>query len=68
MVLAHYEIKDDAIIIPRDELQRWAEHYHQVWGEYLLKNRPEIPVQAYLYCGKTEVLLDLLKHFEPLEG
>lgn len=40
MVLENCKIQDGCLVIPRAELQHWAELYHAVAGEYLHKDPP----------------------------
>ena len=68
MVLNDCKIENDCLVIPRDVLRRWAEIYCDIKGEYLEKCGEDLPSSFHFYSGKLEVVLDLLKHFEPLEG
>lgn len=62
MVLQNYEVDGDNIIITKDELEKWRDHYQ---NEADTKGRGKI---GWFYLGKREVLIDILKMFEPLEG
>lgn len=62
MVLRDYKIEEDYIKISKAELEELAEHYCNVASE---KGRGKI---GWFYLGKREVLIDILKMFEPLEG
>lgn len=62
MVLQNYEVDGDNIIITKDELEKWRDHYQK---EANTKGRGKI---GWFYLGKREVIIDILKMFEPLEG
>ena len=62
MVLQNYEVDGDNIIINKDELEKWRDHYQ---NEANTKGRGKI---GWFYLGKREVIIDILKMFEPLEG
>lgn len=66
MVLENCKIQDNCLVIPREELLRWAELYHAAAGEYLQKDPPNLDPMFDFYIGKVEVLLDMLKLFEQL--
>jgi intein-encoded DNA endonuclease-like protein len=62
MTIQDYKIDGDYICIHKKELEEFAEHYH---NEAMKKGRGKI---GWFYLGKREVLIDMLKHFEMLEG
>lgn len=62
MVLQNYEIDGDNIIITKAELEKWRDHYQD---EANTRGRGKI---GWFYLGKREVLIDMLKMFEHLEG
>lgn len=62
MVLQNIEIDGDNIIITKSELERWRDHYQEVANR---RGRGKI---GWFYLGKREVMIDILKMFEPLEG
>lgn len=62
MVLENYEIDGDNMIITKAELEKWRDHYYSVASE---KGKGKI---GWFYLGKHEVIIDILKMFEPLEG
>lgn len=62
MVLQNIEIDGDNIIITKSELERWRDHYQE---EANRRGRGKI---GWFYLGKREVMIDMLKMFEPLEG
>ena len=62
MVLKDYKIDGDYICISKQELEEFAEHYYNV---AIGKGKGKI---GWFYLGKREVLIDILKMFEPLEG
>lgn len=65
MVLQNYEIDGDNIIITKDELEKWRDHYYQLACHHKTNNDA---FRQALYGGKHSVMCDLLKMFEPLEG
>lgn len=60
-----YEISEDGekITITKKALEEWRNHYDKVRKHY--GERSNV---AWMYLGKTDVFVDLLKMFEPLEG
>ena len=62
MVLKDYKIEGDCIKISKAELEKWRDHYT---NEAETRGRGKI---GWFYLGKREVLIDMLKMFEPLEG
>ena len=60
MVLQDYKIDGDYICISKAELESFRDHYHNVALE---KGKGKI---GWFYLGKREVMIDILKHFEPL--
>lgn len=59
-----YEITDDAITIKKDVLEQWRDHY---FNNALDKELSEHFWKKMFYLGKHELIVDLLKMFEPLE-
>lgn len=62
MVLQDYEVDGDYIKISKEELERWRAHYQE---EANIKGRGKI---GWFYLGKRDVMIDMLKMFEQLEG
>ena len=60
MVLQDYKIDGDSIIISKAELKKWRDHYNNVALE---KGKGKI---GWFYLGKREVMIDMLKHIDPL--
>lgn len=60
-----YEISEDGkkITITKECLEEWRNHYDKVRKHYGVRSNV-----AWMYLGKTDVFVDLLKMFEPLEG
>ena len=59
-----YKIENDGIWISKRALEECKKHYCKVADKcHLGKNN----LQKVFYMGKTDVYVDLLKHFEPLE-
>lgn len=59
-----YRIMDDGIWISRKTLEECRDHYNKV---SLGCDRNRNMLQAWLYMGKRDVYVDMLKMFEPLE-
>ena len=55
-------IDGDYICISKEELEKWREHYQE---EANTRGRGKI---GWFYLGKREVIVDMLKMFEPLDG
>ena len=62
MVLQDYKIDGEYICISKKKLEEWRDHYNNVASE---KGRGKI---GWFYLGKGEVIIDILKMFEPLMG
>lgn len=62
MVLQDYKIDGEYICISKEELERWRDHYQE---EANTRGRGKI---GWFYLGKREVMIDMLKMFEQLEG
>lgn len=60
MVLQDYKIDGDLITISKAELEKWRVHYNNVALE---KGKSKI---GWFYLGKREVMIDILKHIDPL--
>ena len=60
-----YKIDDDNIIIPKNVLERLRNHYQ---GVLQRKQAQNISLGQHYFLGKANVLTDLLKLFETLEG
>lgn len=60
-----YEITNDAITIKKEVLEQWRDHYYNVALDKELSEQEE---KQMFYLGKHEVIVDLLKMLEPLEG
>ena len=61
----NYKIENDGIWVARSELEKWRKHYVEIAHERQCKKQFELEM---FYYGKKDVLTDLLKMFEPLEG
>ena len=57
-----YEINEDSITIKKEILEQWRDHYLEVSKS---ESREQL---SLLYLGKHDVIVDILKMFEPLEG
>ena len=62
MILKDYKIEGDYIKVSKKELEQLRDHYNAVASE---KGKGKI---GWFYLGKREVLIDMLKMFEPLMG
>ena len=62
MVLQDYKIDGDYIKVSKAELEQLRDHYD---AEANRRGRGKI---GWFYLGKRDVLIDMLKMFEPLEG
>jgi hypothetical protein len=62
MILKDYKIDGDNICISKEELEKWRDHYD---AEAMKRDKGKI---GWFYLGKREVLIDMLKMFEQLEG
>lgn len=62
-----YKIENDGIWIPKAVLEEWADHYAKTYEECAANHKQARKMLEWLYIGKREVLVDLLKMFEPLE-
>ena len=62
MVLQDYKIDGEYIRISKKELEELRDHYFNVASE---KGKGKI---GWFYLGKHEVIIDILKMFEPLMG
>ena len=60
-----YLITDDKVIIFKKALEECRDHYGKVSRDC---HNNENMLQAWFYIGKRDLCVDLLKHFEPLEG
>lgn len=59
-----YSIDGDKITIPKKVLEKIRDNYKSISEMSRLSGRHE---QSLIYLGKTEVFMELLKMFEPLE-
>lgn len=60
-----YTIDGDKITIPKKVLEEIRDNYKSISEMSRLSGKHEL---SLIYLGKTEVFIDLLKMFEPLEG
>lgn len=57
------KVNGDTITIRKEDLEEARDHYRKISDRCDAEN-----VLGYYYTGKADVLTDLLKQFEPLEG
>ena len=60
-----YRIEDEGIWVSRKALEEWRDHY---FNNALDRELSEQDEKQMFYLGKHEVIVDMLKMFEPLEG
>lgn len=65
MVLKDYKIDGDYIKITKSELEQLREHYWNL-AKHHGENRDSF--RQALYIGKHDIIVDILKMFENLEG
>lgn len=58
-----YKIEGNGIWISKDALISWREQYAKEADRYKKED-----LRYGIYLGKSDVFIDLLKMFEPLEG
>ena len=69
MVWQDYTIEGEKITLTRQEIQEARDHYCKVADKFKPKKESETLDPRYmLYLGKADVLTDMLKMYEPLEG
>ena len=62
MVLKDYKIDGEYICISKKELENYMSHY-----SHLADKQTDMPMKMY-YAAKFDVLLDMVRLFEPLMG
>lgn len=62
MTLQDYKIDGDYIKVSKAELEQLRDHYQEIANT---RGRGKI---GWFYLGKREVIIDILKMFEPLEA
>lgn len=63
-----FKIENDGIWISKKAIEEFRTHFATLAKEK--RNLPELDIaktDMWHYLGKRDVLIDLLKHFEPLE-
>ena len=69
MVWQDYKIEGDSITLTKQKIQEAKNHYCKVADKFKpKKNDTTLDPRYMLYIGKADVLIDILKMFEPLEG
>ena len=69
MILEDYKVlDDDKIILSKKELENWKAHYSNV--ALSIKDYEGVSPQFNkgFYLGKSEILCDIMKMFDDLEG
>ena len=68
MVWQDYTIDGEKITLTRQEIQEARDHYCKVADKFKPKKNGKTDIRYGLYLGKVDVLNDILKMFESLEG
>lgn len=70
MVAQNYKIENDGIWLSRAEIEQWRDHYAKVAdkNKKAFVDEKDGAFKFPFYLGKVEVMIDLLKMFEPQEG
>jgi hypothetical protein len=68
MVFKNYKIEGDSITLNRKELVEIIDHYYKVADKFKPKKGDEkFDFEFPFYIGKADIVVDILKMFEPLE-
>ena len=72
MVLADYTVMtndagEEYIAVSKKELEQIRKHYHEIGHKYRVNEGKTGDPRAMYYLGKRDVVIDILKLFEPLE-
>ena len=69
MVFEKYKIEGDSITLDKQELKEIRDHYCKLADRFKPKKDDEkFDFRYPYYIGKADVLVDILKMFEPLEA
>ena len=68
MVFKNYKIEGDSITLNKKELEEIRDHYCKVADKFKPKKGDEkFDFKYPYYIGKADVVVDILKMFDPLE-
>ena len=68
MTFENYKIEGDSITLDKKELEEIRDHYCKVADKFKPKKGDEkFDFKYPFYIGKDDVVVDILKMFEPLE-
>jgi len=68
MVFKNYKIEGDSITLNKKELEEIRDHYCKVADKFKPKKGDEkFDFKYPFYIGKADIVVDILKMFEPLE-
>lgn len=68
MVFKNYKIEGDFITLNKKELEEIRDHYCKVADKFKPKKGDEkFDFKYPFYIGKADIVVDILKMFEPLE-
>lgn len=68
MVFENYKIEGESITLNKKELEEIRDHYCKVADKFKpKKNDEKFDFKYPFYIGKADVVVDILKMFEPLE-
>jgi hypothetical protein len=68
MVFLNYKIEGDSITLNKKELVEIRDHYCKVADKFKPKKGDEnFDFKYPFYIGKADIVVDILKMFEPLE-
>lgn len=68
MVFKNYKIEGESITLNKKELEEIRDHYCKIADKFKpKKNDEKFDFEYPFYIGKADVVVDILKMFEPLE-
>lgn len=68
MVFKNYKIEGESITLNKKELEEIRDHYCKVADKFKPKKGDEkFDFKYPFYIGKADIVVDILKMFEPLE-
>jgi hypothetical protein len=68
MTFENYKIEGDSITLDKKELEEIRDHYCKVADKFKPKKGAEkFDFRYPFYLGKADIVVDILKMFEPLE-
>lgn len=67
MVFQDYKIEGDSITFTKKELQEAYEHFCKTADKFKPRKNKDFDFRYPYYLGKTSILRDMLKMFEPID-